>query len=986
MTYDDDSEWRRDDRPSWRREAVRQAEPVRAAARRAIAAYAPEAPRADSFREDSFRAEASRPQAARAATARAYAPRPAVAPPLEEPKPVSDIASMVDRIITQLDAVERTRRPDAEPAERTPERRADRPAPRRPSEDAPPPSTRRPFTEALRQSQREKARAEARAEDHAGTHLDHPADHPPVRSHARADVRPAMRPPERPSPPPADEIDRHFRSLAERVDALRQRTDDRIAAVRDDVARLSEAVLARPVASLAPEDRAALDALSIRLDRADSLGSVTLDRLDAMQDHLAALQEAVAARPAASLDARDRAALDELVVRVERASRAGPLALDRLDAVQTDLTALGRAVVDLDLDRRLYAIEAGQDAVLDRLGAVADTRADPGIDALRRRIDWIAERLETAPVPDAVAALDTRLARLAGDVRRIAEAPARTGGESLARDVAAMRAELGELSRGGIVAQFDELGSALARLAGEVKTAARSAGAETMPVVADLVRRIEKLDRRLDGLGAGDREDRLHGIERAVAALDRRLADARAPAPRDPRPEPTGANETRAQGDAGPVSRRPSAPPTVARPLPEPAPEAVAAPVTEAAPPTRTSRLIAAARRAVDHPLLRRDQTAETAPTIVGPVPSDGTEPVAATRPSPPATEPDVPSTSVLAFGRRRPAVSEPDFLAPETTSPFPETEADNAAAGLGTRRMLLLAAAVVGLVGGAYGFASEPLRALILTLSGSETTSTVADGVPTLLDPRTTGSIARAPDATAAGAAFTAAPATVPGAATLPTTLGSPGLREAAAGGDPRAALEVAVALLDGVGVTRDPAAAVPWLTAAANAGLAPAEFRLGTLYERGIGVTRSRDTAKAWYDRAAGRGHVKAMHNLAVLLSEAGEGRDLGRAVSWFEKAARHGLVDSQFNLAVLYVRGLGVAADPAAAYRWFALAARQGDQEAAVRRDEVGKELSPADRGAADLAIASWTPVPADTLANDGPPLPQQWTGVAAAATRS
>ena len=234
------------------------------------------------------------------------------------------------------------------PAERAPERRGDRPAPRRPSEDAPAPATRRPFTEAWRQSQREKARAEARAE----SDLDHPADHPPARSHARAEERPAIRSPERPSPPPADEIDRHFRSLAERVDALRQRTDDRIAAVRDDVARLSEAVLARPVASLAPEDRAALDALAIRLDRADSLGSVTLDRLDAMQDHLAALHEAVAARPAASLDARDRAALDELVVRVERASRAGPLALDRLDAVQTDLTALGRAVVDLDLDRR----------------------------------------------------------------------------------------------------------------------------------------------------------------------------------------------------------------------------------------------------------------------------------------------------------------------------------------------------------------------------------------------------------------------------------------------------------------------------------------------------------------------------------------------------------------------------------------------------------------------------------------------------------
>ena len=975
MTYDDDSEWRRDDRPSWRREASRPAEAR--AARPAVASHL-----SRTLPAETSPAEAPRFAAAHGGPSRAYATRPLAraeaAPEIIDPTPVGDIASMVDRIITQLDAVERTRRPDVAPAARPVERRPERPATRAPTPDAPPPATSRPFTAALRQSQLEKARSEPRP--------DPEGHHPASRGPARAEERPAPRPPERAPAPSADDIDRHFRSLAERVDTLRQHTDDRIAAVRDDVARLSEAVLARPVASLAPEDRAALDALAIRLDRADSLGSVTLDRLDTMQDHLAALQEAVAARPAASLDARDRAALDDLVVRVERASRAGPLALDRLDAVQTDLTALGRTVVDLDLDRRLYAIEAGQDAMLDRLGAVAAAgRPDPGIDALRRRIDWIAERLETAPASDAVAALDQRLVRLADDVRRIAEAPARSGGETLSRDVAAMRAELAELSRGGIVAQFDELGSALARLAGEVKTAARSAGAETMPVVADLVRRIEKLDRRLDGLTASDREDRLHGIERAVAALDRRLADTRPTAPRDPQPEAARAREGRTPVEPAPPPQRVAAPPPVAPPLPEPVADAAVAPAAETVAPTRTSRLIAAARRAVEHPILRRSgEGTATDGTPKGPRAVSASDAAAPAGPSPVDAAAPAPEPRVVALARRRIATPEPDFFAVDSSAPD-EPPATAATAGLGTRRMLLLAAAVVGLVGGAYGFASEPLRALILTLSGSETTSTVADGVPTLLDPRTTGSIARAPDATVSGAAFTAARTSVPGAATLPATLGSPGLREAAAGGDPRAALEVAVALLDGAGVTRDPAAAVPWLTLAADAGLAPAEFRLGTLYERGIGVARSRDTAKAWYDRAAGRGHVKAMHNLAVLLSEAGEGRDLGRAVSWFEKAARHGLVDSQFNLAVLYVRGLGVATDQAAAYRWFALAARQGDQEAAVRRDEVGRDLSPADRGAADLAIAGWTPLPADTVANDGPPLPQQWTGVAAAATR-
>jgi localization factor PodJL len=990
MTYDDDSEWRRDDRPSWRREPARPVDPARpVAARTAATPYPP--------RPDAARFEAPRLDATRGAAARAYAPRPAAvaeaAPaPLAPPAPVTDIAAMVDRIITQLDAVERSRGPEAAPAARPGDHRPHRSPPRAAAAEAPAPVAGRPFTEVLRQQQRERARAEPRpdaaGEGPAPRTPERQAVRPPERPAVRAPERPAVRSPERPSTPVPDDIDRHFRSLAERVDALRQRTDDSIAAVRDDVARLSEAVLARPVASLAAEDRAALDALAGRLDRTAAFGPETLDRLDALHDHLAALHEAVAARPQASLDARDRAALDELVVRVERAGRAGPLALDRIEAVQSDLTALGRIVVDLDIDRRLYAIESGQDAMLERLGGAAG-RPDAGIDDLRRRLDWIAERLESAPAPDAVAALDARLARLAGDVRRIADAPARTGAdEALTRDVAAMRAELTELARGGIVSQFDEIGSALARLAGEVKTAARSAGAETMPVVADLVRRMEKLDRRLDDLSVGDREDRLHGIERAVMALDRRLGDAR---PAAPRPSEPATMETRARPET-PPSRAAATPPVA----PPPAATALAAPVVpapvaaapavdpapaETAPPTRTSRLITAARRAVEHPILRRGGEAPALPAAVVAAPSASgdffTDPAATAAPAAPAT-----GTAVVELARRRPA-PEPDFLTPETPMPFAEA-ATASAAGPGTRRMLLLAAAVIGLIGGAYGFASEPLRALILTLSGSETTSTIADGVPTLLDPRTTGSIARAPDGTPSSAVFSAAPS-IPGAATLPTTLGSPGLREAAAGGDPRAALEVAVALLDGVGVTRDPAAAVPWLTRAADAGLAPAEFRLGTLYERGIGVARSRDTAKAWYDRAAGRGHVKAMHNLAVLLSEAGEGRDLGRAVSWFEKAARHGLVDSQFNLAVLYVRGLGVENDPVAAYRWFALAARQGDQEAAVRRDEVGKDLSPADRGAADLAIAGWTPVPADAVTNDGSPLPQQWSRASGTATR-
>lgn len=939
MTYDDDSEWRRDDRPSWRRETQHRAAPTARAATAAARAPAPYP-----FHDDHT-------DVLRMPEARTARPRPL--PPVREPAaPTTDIASMVDRIITQLDAVERTRRPDTPAASRqsasaprAPERRQDRQPPRAAPASEPAPAAKRPFTEALRHQQREKSLGYATEEFPIP---DRPVD--------RSTARPAA------AVSDGDDIDRHFRSLAERVDALRQRTDDRISAVRDDVARLSEAVLARPVASLDPDDRAALDALAQRLERASAFGPETLDRLDAMQGHLAALHDAVAARPSAALDPRDRAALDDLVHHVERMSRAAPATLDRLDAVDGSVASLDRTIRDLDLDRRLYAIEAGQDALMERIdGAASGTGPNPAIDSLRRRIDWIAERLESAPAAGGVDALEARLVRLSGDVQRLADAPGRGGDAALARDVAAMRAELAELSRGGIVAQFDDIGSTLARLAGEVKTAARTAGAETVPIVADLVRRIERLDRRLDTLSGDGRDERLMGIERSVAALDSRLAEARRPPP--PQIDPVRPHPRRAvaeEASRAPVVEAPATAPRPAAPDTARAEAVAEAPVPNT-PARRTSGLIAAARRAMEHPMLRRagDTTADPQPA------------------QPTAQDVAASEANVVDIGAARPGEPDPDFFGPDAAS----TETRPADTS-NTRRLLLIAAAVVGLIGGAYGFASEPLRVLVLTLSGSNTQSTVTAFHP-MEDPATTGSIVRGNDAPASSGKTATVPATAPGAATLPSTLGSPGLREAAADGDPRAALEVATALIDGVGVTRDPAAAVPWLLLAAESGLAPAEFRLGTLYERGIGVSRNRDTAKAWYDRAAGRGHVKAMHNLAVLLAEAGEGRDLDRAVAWFEKAARHGLVDSQFNLAVLYVRGLGVTPDPVAAYRWFALAARQGDQEAAVRRDEIAKTLSPADRSAADLAIAGWTAVPAEPAANDGLPLPKQWTAAGATA---
>ena len=45
-------------------------------------------------------------------------------------------------------------------------------------------------------------------------------------------------------------------------------------------------------------------------------------------------------------------------------------------------------------------------------------------------------------------------------------------------------------------------------------------------------------------------------------------------------------------------------------------------------------------------------------------------------------------------------------------------------------------------------------------------------------------------------------------------------------------------------------------------------------------------------------------------------------------------------------------------AESYKWFALAANQGDQDAAKKRDEVAAHLDPQSLAAAQLAVKTWT----------------------------
>jgi localization factor PodJL len=193
--------------------------------------------------------------------------------------------------------------------------------------------------------------------------------------------------------------------------------------------------------------------------------------------------------------------------------------------------------------------------------------------------------------------------------------------------------------------------------------------------------------------------------------------------------------------------------------------------------------------------------------------------------------------------------------------------------------------------------------------------------------------------------------------------------IAQAAMRGDAAAQYEYAVRLSEGRGAPMDLKAAAFWFEKAAAQGLAPAQYRLGSIYEKGVGADRDDAKARRLYQTAAESGNARAMHNLAVMCAQGDDGKpDYRTASDWFHKAAELGLRDSQYNLAVLYARGLGVDQNLALSYMWFAVAAGQGDADAAKMRDEIGGRLDSKELAKAKQLFENFKPRQPKPEAND------------------
>jgi len=71
----------------------------------------------------------------------------------------------------------------------------------------------------------------------------------------------------------------------------------------------------------------------------------------------------------------------------------------------------------------------------------------------------------------------------------------------------------------------------------------------------------------------------------------------------------------------------------------------------------------------------------------------------------------------------------------------------------------------------------------------------------------------------------------------------------------------------------------------------------------------------------------------------------QDHAEAFRWYKLAAEQGNADAQNSLGAVYGYGLGVPQDNIAAYMWFNLAAAQGNEGAIKNRDLMVRRLTTA-----------------------------------------
>lgn len=103
----------------------------------------------------------------------------------------------------------------------------------------------------------------------------------------------------------------------------------------------------------------------------------------------------------------------------------------------------------------------------------------------------------------------------------------------------------------------------------------------------------------------------------------------------------------------------------------------------------------------------------------------------------------------------------------------------------------------------------------------------------------------------------------------------------------------ELAIRLLEGRGVAKDPDRAVSLLERAAGNGYVPAQYQLGMCLREGIGIPRNEQRAITWLRLAAEAGEPRAEYELGMMYVHGnGAPRDVVNGYAWLSLASAHGI----------------------------------------------------------------------------------------------
>ncbi|WP_299374788.1 tetratricopeptide repeat protein [uncultured Kiloniella sp.] len=149
------------------------------------------------------------------------------------------------------------------------------------------------------------------------------------------------------------------------------------------------------------------------------------------------------------------------------------------------------------------------------------------------------------------------------------------------------------------------------------------------------------------------------------------------------------------------------------------------------------------------------------------------------------------------------------------------------------------------------------------------------------------------------------------------------------------------------GLGINKNPKAAVKWFKAAYKNGVSRAGHNLAYIYFTGSAGFVDRQTALKIYHKEAKAGNSLSQVNLGHIYST---GNDVPQsdkiAVRWYSEAAKNGNPTGMFQLGLAYYHSVGgVNRDHDMAYIWFSLADEEGVEEALVYKDLLAKPLTKA-----------------------------------------